>query len=89
MPLLPKYVVLIIGNYYVICSQFDNFNKGIVSVCNGYVSLQRMQNYLLEPEMKTPKIEKQTNETEENRFIRVENMNASFTKVYINSEFKR
>jgi hypothetical protein len=50
-PLLPEYVVLIIGNYYVICSQFDSFNKALNGVFAGYVSVQRIQKFLLKPEV--------------------------------------
>jgi hypothetical protein len=78
-PLLPEYVVLIIGNYYVICSQFDSFNKALVCVLAGYVSLQRMQIYLMEPEVL--KIEPKRKHFKDQHSIVVKNLTANFDSV--------
>ena len=80
-PLLPEYVVLIIGNYYVICSQFDSFNKALNGVFAGYVSLQRIQKYLEKPEILKPEQASGLNKSESS--ITMKNLCANFNKVVL------
>jgi hypothetical protein len=77
-PLLPEYVVLIIGNFYIIVSQFDEFNRGANDIVGGYVSCDRVQKYLMEAE--TVNFDEQ-NKMDSQPFVKIDNISASFSKV--------
>ncbi len=77
-PLLPEYVVLIIGNFYIIVSQFDEFNRGCNDIVGGYVSCDRVQKYLMEAETV---IFDEQNKMDSQPFVKIDNISASFSKV--------
>jgi hypothetical protein len=80
-PLLPEYVVLLIGNYFVICSQFDNLNKALVWVSAGYVSISRMQKYLVDESAIKEKEKINVIHNAECDGINLRNVDATYCKV--------
>ena len=81
-PLLSKYIVLIIGNYYIICSALADFNRGLEWLTAGLVSIERMQNYLLKNEINKKEVKEYTGD-DSCPSVEVNNLSASYNRVFI------